>query len=198
MKRMICLSVSLMVLTVFLSGCHWEDSGADSTADSSTAVTTAVTTAESTAEITTEASPETSDITDLSVRLIREIDGALEEENKLPESSTTLGMIQLFDKYAEKWSRVAEEYYNKIMEYDGIVQFEENEYSSDDLHTFVSDMKESWEEYYEEQAESYSKVLITIYKRGTVRGPIFADYKLEMNRDWALQLVNIYEALGIE
>lgn len=128
-------------------------------------------------------------------KLIREIDGAYIEEQKAPESSSTVGMVELSDKYTEKWKQVADEYYNKIMKYDGIIQLNENYYSSDDLHTFVSNMKISWEQYYQEQCENYFKTLQTIYGAGTIVGPIFADYKYEMQKEWALQLVGIYQQL---
>lgn len=131
-------------------------------------------------------------------KLIREIDGAYLEEQKAPENSSTIGMIELSDKYTEKWKQVADEYYNKIMEYDGFTELDENNYSSDDLHTFVSNMKTNWEEYNEEQCTNYMKTLQTIYGGGTIVGPIFADYKYEMQKDWALQLVGIYQQLYVE
>ena len=48
-------------------------------------------------------------------------------------------------KYTKKWKQVADEYYDKITKYEGIAQLDENYYSSDDLHTFVSNMKINWE-----------------------------------------------------
>lgn len=131
-------------------------------------------------------------------KLIREIDGAYIEEQKAPESSSTVGMVELSDKYTEKWKQVADEYYDKIMKYDGITQLNENYYSSDDLHTFVSNMKTNWEEYNQKQCTNYVKTLQTIYGAGTIVGPIFADYKCEMQKEWALQLVGIYQQLYVE
>lgn len=128
-------------------------------------------------------------------KLIREIDGAYAEESKLPESSTTFGMIELADKYTEKWKQVADEYYDKIMKYNGIISLNENYYSSDDLHIFVSNMKTTWEEYKQEQCDNYLKTLQTIYEGGTIVGPLFAEYRYEMQKEWALQLVDIYEQL---
>ena len=55
-------------------------------------------------------------------RLAREIDSAYQEEENLPENSTTVGMVELNNKYTEKWAKVADEYYNKLMAYNGIVQ----------------------------------------------------------------------------
>ena len=131
-------------------------------------------------------------------RLIREIDDAYLEEQDAPENCTTVGMVELSDKYAEKWKNVADEYYDKIMEYDGIVQPSDHYYSSDDLHTYVSNLKTNWEKYNQVQCENYLETLRAIYGSGTVVGPIFADYKYELQKDWALQLVVIWQQLSFE
>ena len=131
----------------------------------------------------------------LSEKLIREIDGAYLEEQKKLENDTTIGMVQLTNKYTDEWKQVADEYYDKIMEYDGVIQPSEAYYSSDDLYTFVSNMKINWEQYNQEQCDSYMKTLQTIYGAGTIVGPLFAEYEYEMQKDWALQLVEIYERL---
>ncbi|MBE6798051.1 MAG: hypothetical protein E7531_06960 [Ruminococcaceae bacterium] len=81
------------------------------------------------------------------------------------------------------------------MKYDGITQLDENYYSSDDLHTFVSNMKKSWESYNKEQCDNYGKTLSAIYGGGTIIGPLLADFEYNMQKDWALRLVNIYEKL---
>lgn len=81
------------------------------------------------------------------------------------------------------------------MEYNGIIQGSDDYYSSDDLHTFVSNMKTSWEQYNQTQCENYFKVLETIYAGGTIVRPIFADYKLNLQKEWALRLVIIYDQL---
>lgn len=119
----------------------------------------------------------------LAEKLILEIDGAYIEDSKLPEYNTTVGMVDLAEKYTEKWEQVADDYYNKIMEHDGIVQPSDNYYSSDDLHTFVSNMKANWEQYNQTQCDNYMKVLQTVYAGGTIVGPIFADYQYEMQKN---------------
>ena len=125
--------------------------------------------------------------------LLREIEGVYLEEQKLPEYSTTIGMIELANTYSEKWKQVADEYYNKIMEAE-IEEYDESvqpNYSSDALHTFVSNMKTSWEKYYQEQCDNYYKVLKANYGPGTIVGPIFANYKYEMQKEWALRILDI-------
>ncbi len=130
----------------------------------------------------------------LTEKLLREIDNEYKKESFEGDSSTG-AMVDRADKYTKKWQDVADEYYNKLMEYDGIVQNDETcIYSSDDFHNFIKNMKTSWEKYHAEQCENYEKALYAIYA-GSIVGPIFADYKYDAQKDWALQLVSIYEHL---
>ena len=121
----------------------------------------------------------------LSEKLTRELDGAYSEEEKLPENSTNGGIVALADRYAEKWQQVAQEHYDKLMEQ-----------PSYDLHTYVANMKENWEQYYAVQCENYHKTLEILYSGGTMAAPIFAIYKKDMQREWALQLVDIYQQMN--
>jgi len=121
----------------------------------------------------------------LTEKLIREIDDAYHKEAELPEFSTTVGMIELADKYAGKWKQIADEYYNILIK-------------NDNLHTYILNMKNNWEEYYQTQCENYIEILHSIYDHGTIIGPIFAHYKYELQKDWALRLVEIYEQSHIE
>ena len=186
MKRIIVLFCAVLMFVSLLSGCQKanidnEDTNTSTSTSSSDQVVESNTIEES-----------------LTEKLIREIDGAYAEESKLPESSTTVGMVELADKYTQKWQQVADEYYNKILEFDGIITPNENYYSSEDLHTFVSNMKTNWEKYNQVQCENYLKTLQTIYGAGTIVGPIMADYEYEMQKEWALQLVGIYQQLYID
>ncbi len=130
----------------------------------------------------------------LTEKLLREIDNEYKKESFEGDGSTG-AMVERADKYTKKWQEVADEYYNKLMEYDGIVQIDETcIYSSDDFHKFIKNMKTSWEKYHTVQCENYEKALYAIYA-GSIVGPIFADYKYDAQKDWALQLVAIYEQL---
>ena len=162
---------------------------------------------DNTVEDTTIATGETTDIPDnekdvplsLSQRLICEIDGAKKEEALYNgEYSTTVGMVDLANKYKKLWEEKADEYYGKLMEYEGIVQPSDIYYSSDDLHTFIFNMKNTWETYSKEQRENYLKVLQAIYGPGTIVGPLIAEYEYDMQMEWTLELVEICEQLGIE
>ena len=98
----------------------------------------------------------------LSEKLIREIDGAYDEEMKSPEDSSTAGMCAISEKYTKKWQAVADEYYKKLTEYD-ITKINETSYcSADEFHAFIKNMKTSWEKDNVVQCENYEKMLFAI------------------------------------
>ncbi len=129
----------------------------------------------------------------LSDKLIREIDGAYKKET-LESDNSNITLLEITYRYIEKWQDVADEYYNKLMEYEDIVVIDSTSYSADDFHKFIKNMKTNWERYNTEQCENYDKVLYAIYG-GSMISLISAKYRYEAQRDWALQLVSIYEQL---
>ncbi len=179
MKKLICIILSLLVLTVCFCSCKAPENNDEIKPTENT-------------ETKNDQSETLAD------KLIREIETRYNEELDLPENSSTAGMCSVSNKYTAKWKEVADHCYDKIMNYNGIVAESEDYYTSDDLHTFVSNMKTSWELYYKEQCDNYQKTLATIYSRGSVVGTIFANYQYEMQKEWALQLVSICQHIGLD
>ena len=134
----------------------------------------------------------------LKIRLIHKIDDAYKEKLKLSEYNTTAGKIELSEIYAEKWKQVSDEYYSKLMVYDDVVQLEEYYPSVDDFHNYISFMKENWNEYSQDQSENYAKILEVVYGSGSMAGSVFAEYEYEMEKDWALQLIDVCGMLNIK
>lgn len=128
----------------------------------------------------------------LSEALLQMIDGAYYEESKLPENCTTIGMQELAKKYTKKWEEIAEQYYDKIMKCE---ETDETFYTTEEFHNSVANMKTSWEKYYKEQCESHAVVLRATYGPGTIVGPLAASHKYKLQKEWALELVEIYEQL---
>ena len=129
----------------------------------------------------------------LSYKLIREIDGAYKKET-LESDDSNITLLEITYRYIEKWQDVADEYYKKLIEYEDIVVIDSTSYSADDFHEFIKNMKTNWERYNTEQCENYDKVLYAIYG-GSMISLISAEYRYEAQKDWALQLVSIYEQL---
>ena len=174
MKKIIALVLSILML--FLCGCQLDNQN-KSDHNSTPSKTDGQ-------DIITEES--------ISKRLVREMDEALKKELEDPNNYSTTEMANVTLKYTEKWQKIADEYYNKLMEFDGIIQLNEHYYSSDDFHTFISEMKKNWEQYYQIECENYLKVLEAIYNGGTITITFMADYEYEMQKDWAVKLIDIY------
>ena len=85
------------------------------------------------------------------------------------------------------------QYYNKLLEIDNIEPMNEYYYTADEMHTFVTNMKTNWEEYYKVQCENHSKAIRAAYNGGTLAGPVSASYAMERQKEWAIQLINLYE-----
>lgn len=124
--------------------------------------------------------------------MVLEIDGALEEELKDSLKYSVVDAANIIDKYAEEWKERADEYYNKLMEFDGILQLNDHYYSSDDFHTFISEMKTNWEQYYQVESENYLKMLEAVNTGSSNTVTMMARYEYEMQKEWALKLINIY------
>lgn len=134
----------------------------------------------------------------LSQTIEEEIEAAREADSYLPEYTSNAGMSELWGKYRDKWKEIADEYYEKIMQYEDIVQINEHYHSAEDLHSFVANMKINWETYSKVQYEQYFEVLLTVYQSGTIVGPLAASYQYNLQKDWAMEVLHICEMLYIE
>ena len=125
-------------------------------------------------------------------KITRELEEEYNKDSMLEEYQSTVGMIELSEKYTEKWKQIADEYYNKLLEIDNIEPMNEYYYTADEMHTFVTNMKTNWEEYNKIQCENYAKAIRAAYNGGTLAGPVAANYALERQKEWAIQLINLY------
>ena len=107
-------------------------------------------------------------------------------------------MIELADSYAKKWEQVADEYYNKIMGFSGDSQLDGKHYSAEELHSYASDLKTKWEKESKEKSDNYLKTLQETYGSGTIIGPLISNYNYESQKEWALELVGIYQQISLK
>ena len=84
------------------------------------------------------------------------------------------------------------------MAYDRIVKLDDHDYSSEDFHGFIENMKADWEQHYDVRCDNYVEMLKCIYGSGTIVGPLFAHYKCELQKDRTLELLGICTMLSIE
>lgn len=178
MKRTAVLILAALLL-VSLCGCigENENSGRDNTSS-----------------ISSESSKPENDDRDRGAaeKLTEEIDGAYERDADLEENQTTVGMIELADKYAEKWEKVAEEYYNKLMSVEYAVLLDSKKYSSGEFREYIKNLKKTREEEMEKDMEETRSELEREYGGGTIIGPLLSDHNYELQMKWALELVGIY------
>lgn len=127
-----------------------------------------------------------------------QIEADYAKDAQLPAYMTTLGMIELADKYTAKWKQVAEEYYNKLAAYKGRVSATEDYKNAKQLRAYVTDLKQEWDGALQGKIDVYAQTLQAEYGNGSVKGPLLAEYKRTLHKEWALQLIGIYQQLSTE
>ena len=187
MKRVLLFCSAIGLLILCLCGCQ-------KSAETSSQVVASLP-----ADVSENATAEETPLYEsLSDRLTREIDGAYQAERQKPENSSTAAVADVAAIYTEKWAQIAEKCYNAIMAYEELYPPSDIYYSSDDLHSFVTDMKMNWEQYSQRQEDNYLKVMQSYYQAGTIVVMIMADYTYDMQMNWALELAGICDTLGID
>ena len=178
MKKYIA-TVLLLSLLLF-SGCMAADSNETTTDSVST-----------TTETTTQKLNEYERIS-LTEKYLKEID----EEYKYRLENEELSNFEVGEvsrEYSEKWRRVADYYYNKILE-----KPDEYLYDKGLLKSSIMSMKENWDNYSKQEKTDYNNLLIAIHGGGTIIGPDTAKYEYEMEKQNALKILSIAERMNIE
>lgn len=176
------IATVLLFSILLSSGCMAADSNETTTDSVST-----------TTETTTQKLNEYERIS-LTEKYLKEID----EEYKFRlenEELSNFEVSELSREYAEKWSIVADEYYNKILK-------KSDEFSHDQdpelLKSSMKSIKENWDNYSEQEKEDYHNLLISYHGGGTIVGPDTSKYEYELEKQWALKVLTIAERLYID
>ena len=140
---------------------------------------------------TAGAEVESTEKTGSSYSVVNELDEAMNRE--LEADSTTAGMVDINVRYAEKWQALADEYYEKLMDYESSFRA-----SSEDFHGYISDLKTNWEEYYAVECETYNNIIHWMYDPGTIVPVLMSEHSCELTREWTIELIDIAYSLGIE
>ena len=178
MKKYIATVLLLSIL--LFSGCMAADSNETTTDSVST-----------TTETTTQKLNEYERIS-LTEKYLKEID----EEYKYRLENDELSNFEVGEvsrEYSEKWRRVADDYYNKILE-----KPDEYLYDKGLLKSSIISMKENWDNYSKQEKTDYNNLLIAIHGGGTIIGPDTAKYEYEMEKQNALKILSIAERMNIE
>ena len=71
-------------------------------------------------------------------------------------------------------------------------------YSADKLHAHVAALKTEQEQADKKKLKEYTQSQKEIYGEGSIMGPIIAIYQRDLQKEWALRVVGIYEQLPIK
>lgn len=93
---------------------------------------------------------------------------------------------------------IADEYYVKLMNYDGISKYNDMFYSSEEFHAFISDMKKSWDEFSEFQLDNYDDIATAIFQSGTASNDAKASHYYRMMKYWATEMYTIGQMTGVD
>lgn len=124
--------------------------------------------------------------------LLRSIEGEYERDSKKDEYITTVGMVDLAYRYADKWSDVSSEYREKI------IALAEDLFP-DKKTVFVEKLDKLsvlYDEYAESNLEVHKELYNLKYSGGSIIGPLCATEYYELKKAYALELVEFYEKLA--
>lgn len=130
----------------------------------------------------------------ISDRLLNDIESEYKKDAEKEENMTTAGMINLAYRYAEKWDAVSVEYHNKII----TVADEAFEDKKEVITEKLDKLKKSYDEYAENNLDLYKEIYNLKYSGGSIIGPLCATEYYELKKDYALELVDIYEELTFD
>ena len=130
----------------------------------------------------------------LSDMLLHSIESEYEKESKNDTNTTTVGMIDLAYRYADKWDAVAVEYYDKIL----AVSQEKFEDKTEAITQKLDQLKASYDAYAENNMDVTTEIYHLRYSGGSIVGPLCATKYYELKKEYALELVGIYEKLTFD
>ncbi len=130
----------------------------------------------------------------VSDKLLHDIESEYEEESKKDEYITTLGMMELAYKYADKWDAVSAEYYDKII----AVTEDVFENKKDIIIEKLDILRDGYDAYCENNLDLYTEICNMRYSGGSIKGPLCASKYYELKKEYALELVGFYEELTFD
>lgn len=113
--------------------------------------------------------------------IYEELDATIEAEYEeaLNNALSTADICDVHIEFESRWKAIADEYYNKLIE-------------DENLKPYIIELKADWEVYYDSQIENYRNIYGKVLEGGSLTGIVFSSKKCSLQKDWALQLINIY------
>lgn len=204
MKKILSLII-LLVFVIFLCACNSSEGGQEHNHDNPHTREAEITeAAQSETEPQTEAiQPETETLHEvttadatgpLSSKHSQKIDVPFEAEYALTNTDGEKAII--CDKYREEWEKIGKRYYNELIHYSGDVPLHPDFSTDKEMHEFVEFRKGDFESYFESDSKSYLADMEEQYGKGDKASALCAKHKFELQRSFALEMIEIYELLG--
>ena len=130
----------------------------------------------------------------ISEKLLHTIESEYKKESEYERYLTTAGMIELANKYKNKWDAVSDEYYEKIIS----VTKENFKDKKDVILQKLNNLKASYEEYEKSNLDLKKEIYNLKYSGGSIIGPLCANELYELRKNYALEIVDIYEKLTFD
>lgn len=127
-----------------------------------------------------------------------EIEADYAADADLPEYQSTAGMCELSDQYTKRWRDIADKYYNKLLAYEHKEDVSTPYCSVEEYRTALADMKAAHEDFVEKEMTAYSTILRYEYQGGTISGVIAAGHRYNLEKEWALKILDMCDMLGVE
>lgn len=209
MKKRICLRLGLLLLAVAVtaacSGCgllgavlYQTDTDAESAVLSEEPAPQDDTDASADdTQTTTQPSVSTTLPVSLQDKYEAEVEADYAADAELPEYQSTAGMCELSDKYTKRWSDIADEYYDKLLAYELEEDISTPYCSVEEYRTALADMKAAHEDFVEKEMTAYSIILRYEYQGGSISGVIAAGHRYELEKTWALKILDLCDMMGI-
>lgn len=192
MRKIICFLVVVMILALF---CACSGDVHDHDHDHAHEMQTTESVAADTATQPTANLSHRADATGpLSSKHSEKIDTPF--DNEYAGADTDSEKINVCDKYREEWKKIADRYYNEILYYNGDVPVHSDFSTDAQMHEFVQFKKAEFDRQFESESQSYLTQMENQYGKGDKASAMCAEYKFELQRSFALEMIEIYELLG--
>lgn len=193
----VCMGALAVGLAIACAGCRLPNDATDNDGkESSAPLSDTQSTEQQTSTTTVPREEAPTKRVSLADRYLDEVETAYDADANLPEYQSTAGMCELNDKYAKRWQEIADEYYDKLMafEYD----FETPFCGVEEFRSALADMKANHEEYVEEEMDAYVSVVKYELQGGSASGVVISGHRCELEKEWALKILDICDMFGIE
>lgn len=193
----VCMGALAVGLAIACAGCSLPNDATDNDGkESSAPLSDTQSTEQQTSTTTVPREEAPTKRVSLADRYLDEVETAYDADADLPEYQSTAGMCELNDKYAKRWQEIADEYYDKLMAYE--YDFETPFCGVEEFRSALANMKANHEEYVEEEMDAYISVVKYEFQGGSASGVVISGHRCELEKEWALKILDICVMFGIE